>query len=434
MTFFNTNRTLIGGAVLVLVVVAAGFYYTRSPDTQKRPSYNLPPYPGNFGMTMRRLADKAGGTKSVRGLGYTGQSRQTGPGGVRTIKDSVRDDKLILYATLKTDGDTKTPAVYLIDRTGEVVHRWQSVFRSLFQSGRGIRYVRSARVTEDGALYVLFQNRGIARITPNGTVDWRRSFNALNNFTLHEGRIYALAQRRVILNDLSRTTRLYDNVINVYRMSDGRRLDSFSLHKGFRSGFYQHVPDQALMLRMAKDGTELYHTNSIQYLDQKRARHIKAARPGDFLLSLRYPSMVVIYRPSDRRVVWTQRGPYWLQHSAHLGPDGRMNVFDNLHRKKQSRILTLKPDQATTVFNWTDDEFYTGCCGRVEATADGYFITETEKARLIELNADGQILWEYVSPWQAEADDLSLASPLFQGQLLGSGMIDETALRRWREG
>lgn len=52
-------------------------------------------------------------------------------------------------------------------------------------------------------------------------------------------------------------------------------------------------------------------------------------RKGDLFLSLRTPSLVALYRPSTKKIIWSQAGPWLSQHDVDILDDHRIAVFNN---------------------------------------------------------------------------------------------------------
>ena len=71
--------------------------------------------------------------------------------------------------------------------------------------------------------------------------------------------------------------------------------------------------------------TDPFHLNSV-YPAKKDFGNIKK---GDLLLSLRHMSMLMIYRPKIKKIIWYKIGPWSNQHSAKFDVDGNIYLFDN---------------------------------------------------------------------------------------------------------
>ena len=52
-------------------------------------------------------------------------------------------------------------------------------------------------------------------------------------------------------------------------------------------------------------------------------------KKGDLFLSLRTPSLVLLYRPSTQKIIWSQAGPWMSQHDVDIVDDHRIAVFSN---------------------------------------------------------------------------------------------------------
>ena len=52
-------------------------------------------------------------------------------------------------------------------------------------------------------------------------------------------------------------------------------------------------------------------------------------KAGDLFLSLRHLSMLMLYRPSTRQILWMKQGPWLAQHDVDVLDDHRIEVFDN---------------------------------------------------------------------------------------------------------
>lgn len=68
-------------------------------------------------------------------------------------------------------------------------------------------------------------------------------------------------------------------------------------------------------------------------------------KAGDLFISLRHPSMILLYRPATDEILWMQQGPWMAQHDVDILDDHRISVFDNR-------------------------TYYRGTYGRVDGTSD----------------------------------------------------------------
>lgn len=133
-------------------------------------------------------------------------------------------------------------------------------------------------------------------------------------------------------------------------------------------------------------------------------------RRGDVLLSLRNMSLLILYRPSTGRIVWSKTGPWSAQHDVSLLDDHRVMVFDNHVRwgadgrrvDGNSRLLVydFATGQVTSPLARTFERrgISSATQGRATPLPNGdVMVEETEGGRLMRLAPDGSVRWRYVS-------------------------------------
>jgi hypothetical protein len=132
---------------------------------------------------------------------------------------------------------------------------------------------------------------------------------------------------------------------------------------------------------------------------------------GDWLVSFRLTSTMVIVDGTTGDVRWRWgAGELSHQHHATWMDDGTVMVFDNgCHRREApsySRILQV--DRKTKEIRWTFKQepilgFYSFMVSGAERLPNGNtLVTEGASGRLFEVTAEGEVVWEYVSPWMVE--------------------------------
>ena len=134
-------------------------------------------------------------------------------------------------------------------------------------------------------------------------------------------------------------------------------------------------------------------------------------RRGDLLLSLRNISTIIIYRPSEDRVVWIKSGPWANQHSALFFGDTAISVLSN-----NSNVAVPKPYGSLPpaglskvfVYDFSEDAlvqpfsdllrdatFSTLTQGRAQLLRDGgLFVEETDRSRLMRFSKD-RLVWSW---------------------------------------
>lgn len=114
-------------------------------------------------------------------------------------------------------------------------------------------------------------------------------------------------------------------------------------------------------------------------------------KKGDVFLSLRNLSTVLLYRPSEDRVIWSKTGPWESQHDVDILDDHRITIYDN-HVQDRGESLLFETTSDVSVYDFAD--------GSVTSLLPGVFQREaikTAAAGLSTVFPDGKVLIEDVS-------------------------------------
>ena len=131
---------------------------------------------------------------------------------------------------------------------------------------------------------------------------------------------------------------------------------------------------------------------------------------GDLFLSLRNPSMIVLYRPSTDKILWARQGPWLMQHDVDIINDHAIGVFNNnaVAAPDGEKVMgvneILKYDfetgEATPLYEagFAEEGIRTRTNGLFRILADGgVAIEEQNFGRMIGLGPDGALRWRYVN-------------------------------------
>lgn len=133
-------------------------------------------------------------------------------------------------------------------------------------------------------------------------------------------------------------------------------------------------------------------------------------RRGDVFLSLRNLSLVMLYRPSSGRVLWSRVGPWAMQHDIAILDDHRISVFDN-HWRFAAPEGEVDGTNRIRIYDFTADRVSDGWSRAMRANgvatrAQGrqlpmpngdLIVEETERGRLLRLAPDGTVRWRYIA-------------------------------------
>ena len=144
------------------------------------------------------------------------------------------------------------------------------------------------------------------------------------------------------------------------------------------------------------------------YKEWTHANSLALAPNGDWVISFRLTSVVVIVDQHTGAVTWQWgQGELSHQHNAQVLGNGNLLIFDNgCHRPRgptYSRIVELNPESREIVWSYhaeTMVAFYSFMVSGAQRLSNGNtLITEGASGRLFEVTSGHEIVWEYVSPW-----------------------------------
>ncbi len=153
------------------------------------------------------------------------------------------------------------------------------------------------------------------------------------------------------------------------------------------------------------------HLNDIQPVDFDGDYWKK----GDLFLSLRNRSMIVLYRPSNNKIVWKIQGPFFNQHDVDILDDHRISIFNNRMQKLHDNKLRVDGNNEVIIYNFKNGQFSsyledslikndvrTKNQGLNQILPNGdLFIEETNYGRTLYFDSDGSLRWTHVN----KADD-----------------------------
>ena len=247
--------------------------------------------------------------------------------------------------------------------------------------------------TPDGDLIVKDHQSPLMRINACGGLVWRLENDLYHHSTEadSDGNLWLTTHmepqsRRYLPDDF------YDDAI--VKVSPAGKV----LHEVAMTGTFRRQGLASVIL--AKDTFEKdpMHINDVQPIPGDGTFWKK----GDVFISMRSPSMVLLYRPSTDTVIWSRQGPWAHQHDVDVLDDHRIAVFNNnsLNYGKGSKVQQVND---VVVYDFSDGSFTSPWAaafraadirtlseGLQEALPGGGILVEEENAgRLLILAADG---------------------------------------------
>ena len=145
------------------------------------------------------------------------------------------------------------------------------------------------------------------------------------------------------------------------------------------------------------------HLNDIQ----PALEDTKFWKKGDLFLSINNQAMIMQFRPSTNEIINIITGPFSHQHDVDIISDHEISIFNNkvfnTYKAKNNEIViyNFKTNNFSKKFDNSIKElnFFTDGQGlsELDMKNGNMLIEETETGRLIYLNKNGDLLWEYIN-------------------------------------
>lgn len=357
-----------------------------------------------------RAAPRWDAASDLGSLGYAGASEPApssgDPGRDAGAAVTFAPDALAPGHLLYTSG--AGPLALLIDREGREVHRWERSWSSLDgvepQDGPAQDTFRRALLLPDGDLVVVYGGRGLARLAPDGTPRWARSERAHHAVVLGTGGdLWVLlreARRHALLGH---GDEVVDDLVARYDAGTGELLETHSLIEALVAS-----PAASEALARSPRRGDFLHTNALQVLDADEARALPGARAGQVLLTIRELDAVCVLDPATGLVPWFREGLGLGLHEATITPTGTLLLFDNLGGPRGSAVRELSLPGLEERWTWDGTPsrpLRTRFCGAAHRLPNGNtLVVESMRGRVLELDAGGEVLWEFNEPRRAGAD------------------------------
>ena len=332
---------------------------------------------------------------------------------------TLKEEAYLLLS--KYDGDKERSIVELVDlRSFEVKKTWRPdidkinrlvdtslpEFKYLHRDKYAKRYsIKHPFLTEDG--WLIFQDDSpLVKIDKNSQLVWQNQEDLFHHSIEqdHEGNLWIPS--------------------SVYPYHVDKKY--VGLNYGYKDDAITKVSEDGEIL-FQKSVTNLFIENNLKYLlfpfveyIPEDPIHLNDIQPvlsdgphwkrGDVFLSLRGLSTVILYRPSTNKIIWKGVGLTAGQHDVDILDDHRISIFNNnayLHyngRKVDGNsevvIYDFKTDSYSKYFDESLKQYdvKTSNQGLSEILDNGdLFIEEQNYARLLYLNKDTSMQWQYVN-------------------------------------
>ncbi|WP_226628000.1 arylsulfotransferase family protein [Alloyangia pacifica] len=352
--------------------------------------------------------------------------------GAGVVRNEIGDDGALVFMAGFFDDENQAR---LVRRDGSVMRKWTLDYFGTFpDAGTRVCDLAStlhvdqhgALMTSRGEVVFNYEYCGTVKLSPCGEVLW-----TLNERTHHSivpaaaGGYWLLNRQRWVAADAPERMPPFsssatgqeikeDTILRI--TEDGEILKEVSIPRLLRDGHLEALltANGEDFSRHSADRDELVHSNKVAELPAAYASAYPLFEAGDLVLSMRDLNLVVVVDPDNWDVKWHQTGPWIRQHDPEFRPDGRISVFNNNMYRTVYPDEVLEPDaprvtnitavepvsgETEVLFGETPgQEMLSAIRGQHEILPEGgMVIAEFDGGRVLQTNAAGDVVWEYVN-------------------------------------
>jgi len=337
--------------------------------------------------------------RRLESLGYVGGS-QLAP----TMKNVVVHDPDRAWSGLNFFTTGHAPVALLMDMDGQVLHRWGLGYWRVWpdsdvdRNHDGTMHWRRARILPGGDLLAIFEGLGIVKIDRYSNLIWANHCRAHHDLeVLPDGDIIVLSREARLIPRLHpRTPVLEDFVLRLG--PDGEIKQRVSLLEAFEnSEEWRHLLD-----RLRVTAGNIFHTNSVEWLDGRHAEHHPEFTAGRVLISMRETHTVAVVDLDRVEVMWVLQDDFRSQHDATMLDSGQLMLFNNNYQPGMSSVDRYNPATGIRTWRFTgtpERPFYSRTCSTSQPLPNGnILITESDNGRVFEIDEAENTVWEFYNP------------------------------------
>jgi hypothetical protein len=361
-----------------------GFWFNtdRTPDTGKESS----------------PSDDA--AEKIAALGYVDGSRKA-----TRKRGAVVHDATLIQPGLNYFTSGHGPEAFLMNSSGEMLHRWKMRFDRAFpeaddsrRKALGSRYWRMVHLFENGDLLAIYEGVGLIKLDKHSNILWKYNGNAHHDLHVEpDGTLYVLTRIPRIVSAFNQKNPILEDFITVLD-SGGQEKHRISILKALQSSIYA----PALASKYKTNEVDIFHTNTVEVLDGSLSPKIPFLKKGNILVSICFLDMVAVIDAATEKVVWALSKMWTKQHAPVFLQNGEMIVYDNQGAIGKSRVLQIEPLSHRVVWSYENPEFYSEVLGFAQRLQNGNtLVSDSDDGRAFEVTPDKKIVWEFFNPHRA---------------------------------
>lgn len=353
-------------------------------------------------------------------LGLLGRSVLDWPTGVTVYEPAKCFNGYTVITPYRSD------QAFLIDMAGRVVHTWyadptdhsQAWFFERLPNGHWFGLLQAPSSSIAGESYSA-GNTAVTELGWNGQLVWK--YPAPEGMLFHHdmARIRQDGDTLILTEVRRKIPAVSARPIADIWIIEVNQAKKIVWEWKMSDHFHEFGFDDATKREIYEKGGDIFHTNSVQVLPQNDLASRDARfRPGNLLLSNRSNSLIFIVDRETGKIVWKWgwgRGGLVGQHAPRMLRNGDILIYDNggsapfpPRQRSYTRLVEINPLTNRIVWQYMSDpysfkptsKFFSYDWGSVQRLPNGNTLSlDCHKGRVFEITPQGEIVWEYISPF-----------------------------------
>ncbi len=396
----NTQSTKSRRITGILTIALAGFVCCAGCDRSKE--------------SNDKSSNEKDRIEHLRGLPYAGSVEDADPDKVGVVHiDAGRSESGHNLITV-----CKLSQAVLIDAEGQTQKSWSIPssrrWSHCILTPTGDLYALGADYANPRQANVTAKVRYLARFNWHGELVSKYALPVHHDVELQpNGNVLALTFNSRIIPEIHKTIITRDDAIAEIT-PEGKVIHRLSLYDALAQATDDFKLQDVAAKKWGKSQIiDLFHANSIETM---RRKDLADRNPifdlDNILVCIRHQDTIAIINRKSGKAIWTWgQGEISGPHDATVLDNGHILLFDNGLGRDWSRVIELDPANKKIIWEYktkNPTDFYTKSRGSSQRLLNGNtLIAESERGRAFEVTRDGEIVWDYYSPFADESGERS---------------------------
>ena len=239
----------------------------------------------------------------------------------------------------------------------------------------------------------------LVRLSSCNKIKWLIPEIYHHSINKYDGDNLIYAVKRLKKNE--RNKHIWDDGFSIIDSQTGKQIQEFSVEKII----LKNEKNRGIVWGVGEFEMDRYHVNQVYPITITD----DFVKKGDVLISIRNLSMVMLYRPSEDKIIWKSVGPWINQHDSRYLGDGKISVFgNNVVRGLAQRFEFLLGHSDIYIYDISSDTYTmpfskvmknskqrSGGIFKLLNNGDGF--VEQSSDMVVQRFSEKEIIWEYVN-------------------------------------